>query len=78
MTAPASRPRTGSGPSAGSSGSTPRAAATRHEAGGSGLGLAIVRATALAHGGSARLEDASPGLRAVVRLPAALPADTVR
>jgi signal transduction histidine kinase len=45
-----------------------------HEQGGSGLGLAIVRATALAHNGSARLEDASPGLRAVVRLPAALPA----
>jgi signal transduction histidine kinase len=44
------------------------------EAGGSGLGLAIVRATALAHSGSARLEDGSPGLRAVVRLPAALPA----
>src|SRR5215831_4919295 len=43
------------------------------EAGGSGLGLAIVRATALAHGGSARLEDASPGLRAVIRLPAAIP-----
>ncbi len=48
------------------------------ETGGSGLGLAIVRAIALAHGGSARLEDATPGLRAVVRLPAALPADTVR
>jgi signal transduction histidine kinase len=45
-----------------------------HEQGGSGLGLAIVRATALAHNGSARLEDASPGLRAVIRLPAALPA----
>jgi len=43
------------------------------EAGGSGLGLAIVRAIALAHGGSARLEDAAPGLRAVVRLTAALP-----
>ena len=43
------------------------------EAGGSGLGLAIVRATALAHGGSAGLEDASPGLRAVIRLPAAIP-----
>jgi signal transduction histidine kinase len=43
------------------------------EAGGSGLGLAIVRATALAHGGSAGLEDASPGLRAVIRLPAATP-----
>jgi signal transduction histidine kinase len=36
---------------------------------GSGLGLAIVRATAEVHGGSASLEDASPGLRAVVRLP---------
>jgi signal transduction histidine kinase len=44
-----------------------------HEQGGSGLGLAIVRATALAHNGSARLEDASPGLRAVIRLPGALP-----
>jgi len=42
------------------------------EAGGSGLGLAIVRATALAHGGSAGLEDASPGLRTVIRLPAAI------
>jgi signal transduction histidine kinase len=49
-----------------------------HEQGGSGLGLAIVRATALAHNGSARLEDASPGLRAVVRLPAALPASASR
>jgi signal transduction histidine kinase len=44
-----------------------------HETAGSGLGLPIVRATALAHGGSARLEDAAPGLRAVIRLPAALP-----
>jgi signal transduction histidine kinase len=40
-------------------------------AGGAGLGLAIVRATATAHGGTAWLEDAGPGLRAVVRLPAA-------
>jgi signal transduction histidine kinase len=39
--------------------------------GGSGLGLAIVRATAAAHGGTAWLEDATPGLRAVVRLPVA-------
>jgi signal transduction histidine kinase len=39
------------------------------ESGGAGLGLAIVRATARAHGGSAWLEDASPGLRAMVRLP---------
>ncbi len=38
---------------------------------GSGLGLAIVRATATAHGGTARLEDADPGLRAMIRLPAA-------
>jgi signal transduction histidine kinase len=39
--------------------------------GGTGLGLAIVRATAEAHGGTARLEPArgQPGLRAVVRLP---------
>jgi signal transduction histidine kinase len=39
--------------------------------GGAGLGLAIVRAIARTHGGSAYLEDATPGLRAVVRLPAA-------
>jgi signal transduction histidine kinase len=38
---------------------------------GSGLGLAIVRATAAAHGGQAWLEDAGPGLRAMIRLPAA-------
>jgi signal transduction histidine kinase len=36
---------------------------------GAGLGLAIVRATAHAHGGRAWLEDAGPGLRAMVRLP---------
>jgi signal transduction histidine kinase len=47
--------------------------------GGAGLGLAIVRATAAACGGTAHLEDAvpgahPPGLRAVVRLPAATPA----
>ena len=40
---------------------------------GAGLGLAIVRATAEAHGGSVSLEDAGPGLRAVVRLPLTLP-----
>ncbi len=38
---------------------------------GSGLGLAIVRATATAHGGQAWLEDGGPGLRAMIRLPAA-------
>jgi signal transduction histidine kinase len=38
---------------------------------GAGLGLAIVRATAIAHGGTAWLENAAPGLRAVIRLPRA-------
>src|SRR5262245_29487847 len=41
------------------------------ETGGAGLGLAIVRAIARTHGGSAYLEGGTPGLRAVVRLPAA-------
>jgi signal transduction histidine kinase len=43
--------------------------------GGAGLGLAIVRATVAAHGGSAWLADAGPGLRAVVRLPVAATSD---
>ncbi len=37
----------------------------------SGLGLAIVRAVAESHGGGVTLEDAHPGARFVVRLPAA-------
>jgi signal transduction histidine kinase len=37
--------------------------------GGAGLGLAIARETARAHGGDVRLEDAGPGLRAIIRLP---------
>lgn len=36
---------------------------------GSGLGLALVQAVAQLHGGSLRLEDANPGLRAVLILP---------
>jgi signal transduction histidine kinase len=45
------------------------------ETGGAGLGLAIVRSIAHACGGDVRLEPAapdsqSPGIRAVVRLPA--------
>jgi signal transduction histidine kinase len=39
--------------------------------GGSGLGLAIVRELAAAAGGDVALEDAGPGLRAVVTLPRA-------
>jgi signal transduction histidine kinase len=39
--------------------------------GGAGLGLAIVRTTVETYGGTVHLEDASPGLRAVVRLPLA-------
>ncbi|GAB3410399.1 sensor histidine kinase [Flindersiella endophytica] len=37
--------------------------------GGNGLGLAIVREVARIHGGTVWLEDAAPGVRAVVRLP---------
>jgi two-component system sensor histidine kinase CreC len=38
---------------------------------GSGLGLAIVRQAAALHGGSVAFEQAAPGLRVTVRLPAA-------
>ncbi|MGE0225756.1 MAG: ATP-binding protein [Acetobacteraceae bacterium] len=47
-----------------------RGEAARHTPG-SGLGLALVSAVAHLHGGSLRLEDAEPGLRAVLALPAA-------
>jgi signal transduction histidine kinase len=39
--------------------------------GGAGLGLAIAKTTVEAHGGTIHLQDACPGLRAVVRLPLA-------
>ncbi len=44
--------------------------ARSRDEGGSGLGLAIVRELVRVHGGDVHLEDATPGLRAVVRLPA--------
>ena len=39
--------------------------------GGAGLGLALVQAVARLHGGTLRLDDNAPGLRAELRLPAA-------
>jgi signal transduction histidine kinase len=45
--------------------------ARSRDEGGSGLGLAIVRELVRAHGGDVHLDDAAPGLRAVVRLPSA-------
>ncbi len=45
-----------------------RGEAARHTPG-SGLGLALVQAVAQLHGGSVRLMDAEPGLRAVLFLP---------
>ena len=37
---------------------------------GSGLGLSLVQAVAMLHGGTLRLEDNRPGLRAVMSMPA--------
>lgn len=45
--------------------------ARARDAGGAGLGLSIVRELVRRHGGTVTLGDASPGLRVVVRLPAA-------
>ena len=39
------------------------------ESGGTGLGLPIVRDLVRAHGGTVRVVDNNPGLRAVVQLP---------
>jgi signal transduction histidine kinase len=47
-------------------------ASRSQDSGGSGLGLAIVRELVQSSGGSVHLEDAEPGLRAVVRLPLAV------
>ena len=47
-----------------------RGEAARHTPG-FGLGLTLVRAVAQLHGGTLRLDDAGPGLRAVLTLPAA-------
>lgn len=49
-----------------------RGEAARHTPG-FGLGLTLVRAVAGLHGGCARLSDASPGLQAVLTLPASRP-----
>jgi signal transduction histidine kinase len=44
--------------------------ARSRDAGGTGLGLPIVRELVLAHGGTVTLDDAGPGLRVAVRIPA--------
>ena len=49
--------------------------ARARDGGGAGLGLAIVRELARRHGGTVRLADAAPGVRAELRLPAAVPVD---
>lgn len=51
-------------------------AARQRTTGGVGLGLYLCRLVAQAHGGALRLENASPGLRACVRLPRAATAAT--
>jgi signal transduction histidine kinase len=52
-------------------------ASRSQDSGGSGLGLAIVQQLVQSSGGSVHLEDAEPGLRAVVRLPLAQTHDLV-
>jgi signal transduction histidine kinase len=46
-------------------------AARTYQESGAGLGLAIVREIVVAHGGTVWVEDAQPGARFIVRLPAA-------
>ncbi|HZD74322.1 MAG TPA: ATP-binding protein, partial [Actinomycetota bacterium] len=48
--------------------------ARSREHGGAGLGLAIAREIVRAHGGELTAEDAAPGARLVIRLPAEAPA----
>jgi signal transduction histidine kinase len=50
-------------------------ASRSQDSGGSGLGVAIVRQLVQSMGGTVRLEDADPGLLAVVRLPLGTAAD---
>jgi signal transduction histidine kinase len=52
-------------------------ASRSQDSGGSGLGLAIVRQLVQSSGGSVHLEDAGPGLRAVVRFPLSTTPDLV-
>jgi signal transduction histidine kinase len=52
--------------------------ARNRDDGGTGLGLAIVRGALAAQGGTVRVEDAHPGARFVVRLPAKAPPTSPR
>ena len=45
--------------------------------GGTGLGLAIARRAVHLHGGSIRAQNATPGLRVTIQLPAPIAADEV-